>query len=66
MRFLTLDHSIREVKDAISRDLLAGLEAAGIGIASSTFEIVGLPPLRIQGLPLAADSGSKATNGQHV
>jgi hypothetical protein len=37
------------VKDAISRDLLAALDAAGIGIASSTSEIVGLPPVRIEG-----------------
>ena len=32
----------------MSRDILAALDAAGIGIASATFEIVGLPPIRIQ------------------
>lgn len=54
-RFLVRDHAIREVKDAMSRDLLDRLEAAGIGIASSTFEIVGLPPLRWTGtLPTSA------------
>jgi len=46
-RFVVQTHGIRDAKDAISRDLLAGLNAAGIGIASSTLEITGLPPLRL-------------------
>ncbi|HZK79612.1 MAG TPA: mechanosensitive ion channel domain-containing protein [Humisphaera sp.] len=48
VRFLAEDHGVRALKDAMTRDILAGLESAGIGIASSTFEIVGLPPLRIE------------------
>ena len=48
VRFVVADHGVRDVKDAMSRDILARLDAAGIGIASSTFEIVGLPPLRIE------------------
>lgn len=48
VRFLTKDHGIREQKDAMSRDILQELEAVGIGIASTTLEIVGLPPLHIQ------------------
>jgi hypothetical protein len=51
VRFVVRTHNIREVKDAMSRDLLAELDAAGIGIASTTFEIVGLPPLRVEALP---------------
>ena len=47
VRFLTKDYGVREQKDAMSRDILQGLEAVGISIASATFEIVGLPPLRI-------------------
>lgn len=47
VRFLTNAHGVREVKDAMSREILTGIEAAGIGIASATFEIVGLPPLRL-------------------
>jgi hypothetical protein len=31
----------------MSREILAGLEEAGIGIASGTYEIVGLPPVRV-------------------
>jgi hypothetical protein len=49
VRFVTLDYRIRELKDAMSRDILAALDEAGIRVASSTGEIVGVPPLRIQG-----------------
>ena len=48
VRFVVADHAIRDVKDAMSRDILRDFEAAGIGLASATFEIVGLPPLRVQ------------------
>ena len=48
VRFVVRDHDIREVKNAMSRDILAGLQKAGIGIASGTYDIVGLPPIRIQ------------------
>jgi small-conductance mechanosensitive channel len=48
VRFIVKDHGIRTLKDAMSRDILRALEEAGIGIASATFEIVGLPPLRMQ------------------
>jgi small-conductance mechanosensitive channel len=47
LRFIVAPDEVRVVKDAMSREILAALDAAGIGIASSTFEIVGLPPLRI-------------------
>ena len=49
VRFIVRDHGIRTLKDAMSRDILRALDGAGIGIASATFEIVGLPPLRLQG-----------------
>jgi len=53
VRFLVNERGIREVKDGISRDVLTGLEAAGIDIASATYDIVGLPPIRLEsdGLP---------------
>jgi small-conductance mechanosensitive channel len=47
VRFVVADHGIRDVKDAMSRDVLRELEAAGIGLASATFEVVGLPPIRV-------------------
>jgi len=48
VRFMAKDHGIRGLKGAMSRDLLKALDDAGIGMASATFEIVGLPPLRIE------------------
>jgi hypothetical protein len=48
LRFVVADRGVRERKDAISRDILAGLEESGIGIASATFDIVGLPPVQLQ------------------
>lgn len=51
VRFLCKTHDIRGLKDQISRDILAGLEAHNIGIASGTYEIVGVPPLRIETMP---------------
>lgn len=48
VRFMTREHGIREVKDRVSRDMLDGFNAAGIGIASGTYEIVGMPPLSVK------------------
>lgn len=47
VRFIVPEHGIREIKDAIGRDVLDALEAAGIEVASATFEITHLPPLRV-------------------
>ncbi len=46
VRFIVHERGIRDLKDAASRDILAGLDEAGIGIASATIDIVGFPPLR--------------------
>jgi len=48
VRFITTEHGVREVKDAISRDMLAALDEAGIGIASATYDIVGFPSIQIK------------------
>ena len=48
VRFLTDARGVRDVKDAMSRDILRAFDAAGIGLASATFELVGLPPVRLQ------------------
>jgi small-conductance mechanosensitive channel len=47
VRFIVPNHGIRDVKDKISREMLDGFEKAGIGIASGTYEIVGMPPLEV-------------------
>ena len=48
VRFFTGDHGTRDRKDAMSREILQGFEAAGLQIASATYELVGLPKLRIE------------------
>jgi len=47
VRFIAPERGIRPLKDAMSRDIWDGLEAAKIGIASGTYEIVGVPPLKV-------------------
>jgi small-conductance mechanosensitive channel len=46
VRFLANDHGVRDLKDALSRQVLAQLDAAGIRLASAGFEITSLPPLQ--------------------
>jgi small-conductance mechanosensitive channel len=48
VRFVSRTRGSRELKDKISREILAALDEAGIQVASATFEIVGLPPLRVE------------------
>ena len=49
VRFLTGVYGVRDVKDQMSREVLARLDEEGIGIASATFEVVGVPPVRVIG-----------------
>lgn len=46
LRFLSSDRFTREVKDRVARDILEGFDKAGIGIASTTIDIVAFPPVR--------------------
>jgi small-conductance mechanosensitive channel len=48
VRFIAEDTGVRELKDAMSREILAGLEQAKIGIASSTFGITDVPPVTVR------------------
>jgi small-conductance mechanosensitive channel len=47
VRFVTAEHGVRQVKDRMSREILLAFTEAGLQVASTTFEIVGLPPLRL-------------------
>jgi small-conductance mechanosensitive channel len=58
LRFLSHDHGTRAVKDRMSRDILAALDQAGIGVASATYEITAVAPLKLQGLDLGHGAGS--------
>ena len=55
LRFLVPQRGVRGIKDRMFRDILAGLDAAGIGIASSTYDIVGLPSITVSTNTPAAD-----------
>ncbi|MEO8811057.1 MAG: mechanosensitive ion channel domain-containing protein [Rhodanobacter sp.] len=56
VRFIVGDHKVRQIKDAISREMLTAFDAAGIGIASATYDIVGFPPVRVQTTQSHADT----------
>lgn len=47
VRFVAREYGIRELKDSMSRQILSAFDAAGIRIASATFDIIGLPSIRI-------------------
>jgi small-conductance mechanosensitive channel len=48
VRFVARTRGIRELKDKMSREILDAFEAAGIQVASATYEIVGVPPLKLE------------------
>jgi small-conductance mechanosensitive channel len=48
LRILAPVHGVRAIKDAMGREILAGLQEAHLEIASGTYEIVGFPPIRIE------------------
>jgi small-conductance mechanosensitive channel len=47
VRFVVPDHGVRGIKDAMSRDIIQNLKAAGLGIASGTYQVVGMPKLQV-------------------
>jgi small-conductance mechanosensitive channel len=47
VRFIVPEHGIRDVKDAMARRIMQDFNSAHLQIASTSFEIVGLPPLHI-------------------
>jgi small-conductance mechanosensitive channel len=61
VRFLTADHAIRDVKDAMARDILEGLDQAGISVASATFALVEAPTLRLEPVNERGDPSRPAT-----
>jgi small-conductance mechanosensitive channel len=60
VRFILGTHQIRGAKDAMSRQVIAGLDAAGIGIASATYDIVGFPSLDLRRVRPIAAAGPRA------
>ena len=50
VRFVIDAHATRVTQDRIYRDILREFRAAGLGVASGTYQIVGLPEIKISGL----------------
>lgn len=48
LRFITPAHDVRELKSAMSREILDRFDAARIQVASATFEVVGVPRLDVK------------------
>jgi small-conductance mechanosensitive channel len=51
VRFLVPEHGIRDVKDSMTRRILRDFDEAHLEIASTTFELVGSPTVRIARAP---------------
>jgi small-conductance mechanosensitive channel len=47
VRFIARTHGIRALKDAMSRQIIEAFDEAKIGIASSTYDVVGMPPIHV-------------------
>lgn len=47
VRFIARDSGVRELKDQMTREILRLMDEAKIGVASGTYEIVGMPPLQV-------------------
>ena len=48
VRFVVHAHGVRNVKDAMSRFIVAAFDEAGIGVASATYDIVGFPAIELK------------------
>jgi small-conductance mechanosensitive channel len=55
VRFLVPDSGIRALKSKMSRDILQQFDEAGVGIASGTYQVVGMPRLQVQ---MVSENGS--------
>ena len=55
VRFLYSVRGVRDLKDAMSRDILTAFDGAGIGIASATDNITGFSPIRLERSPSPDD-----------
>jgi len=49
LRFIVPVRGVRYYKDELSRSIMERFDNAGIGIASATYDVVGFPPIRLEG-----------------
>ncbi|MGN6368199.1 MAG: mechanosensitive ion channel family protein, partial [Phycisphaerae bacterium] len=61
VRFIVKDHAIRDVKDAMGRDILKAFTKEGIEVASGTYDIVGLPEVKVK-----MEGGAGSVGGREV
>jgi small-conductance mechanosensitive channel len=61
VRFIVKDHAIRDVKDAMGRFILKAFLREGIEVASGTYDIVGLPPVRVK-----VEGGAESLGGREM
>jgi small-conductance mechanosensitive channel len=47
IRFVARAYEVRQLKNVMTREILQGLEQLGVSIASTTFEVVGLPHMNV-------------------
>ena len=60
LRFICKDHGIRELKDAMSREILAEIQEAKIEVASATFELVGTPTVKVDARVAGSESAGSS------
>ena len=60
VRFIVPVAGIRGIKSQMSRDILDEFDRAGIGIASGTYDVVGLPTIKVQMLPGGGEAKASA------
>jgi small-conductance mechanosensitive channel len=48
VRFIVKERAIRDLKDAVSTDLLIAFDNAGIEIATTRYNVIGFPPLHLE------------------
>lgn len=65
VRFLVRPYDVRSLKDKISREMIDEFDKAGIGIASSTYDIVGMPPIQVT-IPPNPGNGAQTHNVEQV
>jgi small-conductance mechanosensitive channel len=64
LRFLTPIRGVRAIKDEIQRKLIERFEAAHIEIASGTYAVVELPPVRVEGSAVDRIAGALERNAR--
>jgi small-conductance mechanosensitive channel len=66
VRFVTEDHGIRKLKDAMSREILDEFENSSISIASGTYEVVGFPEVKVRLVDSPKNGRRSVTSEQEV